>query len=74
MSPEIASRVSHANALHSQQKAKSLPTMVYRMNSTGSASFNLDDDQYYQIMEINTSESEKDPPSPHVNLNINLNR
>ena len=74
MSTEIVSPLSHETALHGRQKAKSLPTVVYRMNSNGSASFNIDDDYFnFGEQEINTSESgHEDSPSTE-SLDIHLN-
>ena len=56
--------------IHGRQKAKSLPTVVYRMNSAGSASFNLDDEEFNE-QEFNISESE--PEGSVESLEIHLN-
>ncbi len=78
MSAEVVAPLSHNTRLDGRQKAKSLPTVVYRMNSSGSASFNLDDEEFNEKQGFNTSESELgdsplDSPSGQ-SLDIHLRR
>lgn len=74
MSTEVVA-VAHTMTFHGRQKAKSLPTVVYRMNSSGSASFNLDDEEFNEKHEFyNTSGSEQGDSPSTESLEINLNR
>ena len=57
-----------------RKKAKSLPTVVYRMNSSGSASFNLDDEELVNGEHVlNTSESDPENSPSTDSLEIDLN-
>jgi hypothetical protein len=71
MSAEVVAPITTTITHGSRQKAKSLPTVVYRMNSSGSASFNLDDDEFYEQQEFDTIESE--PEGSDESLEIHLN-
>ena len=71
MSAEVVAPITTTIIHGSRKKAKSLPTVVYRMNSSGSASFNLDDDEFYEQQEFDTIESE--PEGSDESLEIHLN-
>ena len=76
MSTEVVTPKIHptTSTFDGRKKAKSLPTVVYRMNSSGSASFNLDDEELVNGEHVlNTSESDPDNWPSTESLEIDLN-
>lgn len=77
MSTEVVAPKIHptTSTFDRRKKAKSLSTVpVYRMNSSGSASFNLDDEELVDGEHVlNTSESDPDNWPSTESLEIDLN-
>ena len=76
MSTEVVASTLNAvtSRFDGRKKAKSLPTVVYRMNSSGSASFNIDDEEFVNgEHDLNTSESDPEDWPSTESLEINLN-
>lgn len=76
MSSEVVAPISPATpnktTFHDNQRGKSLPTVVFRVNSNGSASFDLDDEEFTEPQEVNSNESEQEDAEFFESLEIHL--